>query len=180
MSEKFLTFTEVQQVLGLSPDEIRDLMESRALVGTIRDGVVQFPVSQVEALRGTRAAETPAPSTEELALKFLVDEDEERRIEGRHYDGEDLLADAGGTLLAPDEEILEPVDLDADQMTNMELLHGRAVDFGRDVASRRRDAFAPDEDEDILDASKVDLPEEEAVSPPLPPGEAARRGVMEW
>ncbi|HUV39589.1 MAG TPA: helix-turn-helix domain-containing protein, partial [Planctomycetota bacterium] len=90
MSERHLTFSEVQQMLGLSADEVRGLMESKSLHGVILDGVIQFPESEVRRLRGASGgAGTKRP--DETGFTFLVDEDEEAEIEGQAYDGEELV-----------------------------------------------------------------------------------------
>ena len=111
MAERYLTFAEVEQTLGLSADEVRNLMESRALSGTILDGVVKFPESQVLAVHDRGAPKPGSRDADEMALKFLVDEEEEEQIEGRPYEGEDLLKPGDASMLAPDEEIMEPVGL---------------------------------------------------------------------
>ena len=165
MAERYLTFAEVQQILGLSPDEVRELMESKQLHGDIVEGVIQFRESEVTRLRGAGGAAPPGRTDEDIGLVFLVDEEEEKEIEGKAYDGEELLTRREATPPAPDEEIIEPVDLSEEQRRNQELLGTDAVvEFGREVADR-----TPGEEigaqlyegEEIIEPTEVTLPEPE-------------------
>jgi len=165
MAERHLTFAEVQEILGLSPDGVRELMESKALHGEIIDGVIQFPEAQVMRLRGTRG-EAPVSGDEDMGLVFLVDEEEEQEIEGKAYDGEELLTRKEAIAPAPGEELMEPVELSEDQLRNAELLGtDEAVAFGREVSERtREEEFGTPqlaEDEEIIEPTEVELPEPE-------------------
>ena len=166
MAERRLTFAEVQQILGLTPDEVRELMESKRLHGDIVDGVIQFRESEVMHLRGGGAAPRPGGAEEDMGLVFLVDEEEEKEIEGQAYDGEELLTRREAVPATPDEEIMEPVDLSEEQRRNAELLGADAVvEFGREVSERtREEAFGTtqlSEGEEIIEPSEVSLPEPE-------------------
>jgi len=164
MAERYLTFAEVEQRLGLSTDEVRELMESKALRGEIVDGVIQFRESEVKRLKGKSPGPGGEKDDKDAGLLFLVDEDEEKRIEGKAYDGEELLAPRPAAGPAPDEEIIEPVGLSEEQLRNSAVLGtDEVVEFGREVAERSgRGELTPaeiSEGEEILDASKVQLPE---------------------
>jgi hypothetical protein len=164
MAERYLTFAEVQQLLGLSTDEVRELMESKTLKGVILDGVIKFHESEVTRLRGTSSGPAGRKTRHDMGLVFLVDEEEEKRIEGKAYDGEELLKQEEAEPLAPDEEIMEPVELSEEQLRNSALLGTEGVvEFGREVAERARkgefESAELSEGEEIIDASKVELPE---------------------
>ena len=164
MAERYLTFAEVERLLGLSTDEVRELMESRALKGALVGGVIQFHESEVKRLRGKPSAPRGRETDKDAGFVFLVDEEEEKRIEGKAYDGEELLKARAAEPLAPDEEIIEPVGLSEEQLRNSAVLGTEeAVEFGRGVAerSRRGELASADlsEGEEIIDASKVELPE---------------------
>ena len=163
MTERHLTFAEVQEILGLSPDGVRELMESKSLRGEIIDGVIRFEETQVMRLRG---AHGDALGQEDMGLVFLVDEEEEEQIEGKAYDGEDLLTRKEAVSPAPDEELMEPVELSEDQRRNAELLGtDDVVAFGREVSERtREEEFGTSQladDEEIIEPADVELPEPE-------------------
>lgn len=164
MAERHVTFAEVEQILGLSSDAVRELMESKTLKGAIVDGVIQFRESDVKRLGGKSSGAGGERSEGEAGFLFLVDEEEEKRIEGKAYDGEALVKPRPVEAPGPDEEIIEPVGLSDEQLRNSAVLGSEdAVEFGRGVAERSgRAEFAGaeiSEDEEILDASKVELPE---------------------
>ena len=166
MAERYLMFAEVQQHLGLSSDEVRELMESKTLHGVVLDGVIKFHESEVIRLRGKSAGPAGGKPDKDMGLVFLVDEEEEKRIEGKAYDGEELLKGREPDELAPDEEIMEPVELSEEQLRNSAVLGtGGAVEFGREVAERAgKEKFTSaelSEGEEIIDSSKVELPEPE-------------------
>lgn len=185
MTERHLTFAEVQKALGLSPDEVRRLMESKALHGVILEGVIQFRESEVMRLRGAGGAKGGGGRTDEdMGLVFLVDEDEEKEIEGEAYDGEELVTPQAAAPLAPGEEVMEPVELSEEQLRNSELLGtDSVVDFGREVVERTREQEFGEaqlaEGEEILEPSEVELPEPEfgMLSAAVP--EAAREEPAE-
>ena len=162
MAERWLTFAEVEELLGVTADEVRELMEAHTLRGQIVDGVVKFGEASVRRLaRGAGSGESH--------LKFLVDEDEERRIEGKAYDGESLAPPKPVEKRGEDEDILDPVELTEEQLRNSDLLGGNdIVEFGRQVAERSTaEEFRPaeladtNEDEEIIEPSSVELPDVE-------------------
>ncbi len=162
MPERWLTFAEVEETLGLTAEEVRGLMEARKLRGQIVDGVVKFGEGEVRKLA---RAEGPA----EAHFKFLVDEEEEKRIEGQAYDGESLAPPKPIERIVDDEEIVEPEALTEELLRNAELLGGKdIVAFGKEVADRSRAEefkpaeladFGPEKDEEIVDPSSVALPD---------------------
>ena len=159
MPERWLTFAEVEELLGASSEDVRELMEARTLSGHIVDGVVKFSEEDVRRL----VKGGPAKAAEGH-FRFLVDEAEEARIEGKAYDGEAFKPPPTAAVPGADEDIFEPMDLSDEQLRNSQLLGGRSlVEFGREVAERSMaEEFSPAEladDEEIIEPSEVDLPE---------------------
>ena len=157
MAERWLTFTEVEALLGLASEEVRELMESRVLQGRIIDGVVKFREADVRRL----SKQNPAKA--ETHFRFLVDEEDEKRIEGKAYDGEAFQPPKPVEKIGEEEELVEPIDLSDEQVRNSQIL-GRTdiVQFGREVAQRSMaQEFTSKElgDEEIFDPSQVELPE---------------------
>ena len=180
MSDRFLTFDEVQQLLKIPADELQQLLDDEGVGTVVKGGVVRFSESDVIKLTATsrwgEELTSPEPSTlkpglptgqtcepcftrpaprnrdEDYGFVFLVDEDEEAAIEGEAYDGELPTEVIDVPEQISQDDLMSPTDLSPEQQEALELFS--EMDMARVSEMGRKVAESAGEP-DVLEAPEL-------------------------